>query len=94
MSQKYLRWIRQQPCAICENDQAVHAHHQIGSKTRGVGYKASDFRVIPLCAPHHLELHNHGHITWEEIYGITQDALIVNYLTQAISEGVLVCHTK
>ena len=88
MSRHYLKFVRSLPCAICQNDQ-VQAHHQIGSKMRGMGIKVSDFRAMPLCIAHHGELHSRGHKTWEEQYGITQESLVLRTLEIAIAQGVL-----
>ena len=84
----YLNFVRSLPCAICEAT-PVQAHHEIGSKTRGTGIKANDFRAIPLCVKCHYELHAGGHKTWEKVNGITQSVIIVNTLEKAIARGAL-----
>lgn len=86
---KYQKWIREQPCAICYTDQNVVAHHQVGTKQRGTGYKESDYRTIPLCNLCHGALHQIGHLSWEQNHGVTQSELVANYLVLALHTGVL-----
>lgn len=52
---KYLAWIREQPCAICQRESMeqttmTEAAH-VGD--RGLGQKCSDRETLPLCAVHH-----------------------------------------
>lgn len=64
-------------CIICANPN-VELHH-ITTRT-GMGKKASNFEVLPLCAIHH-RLGNHGTAlhagvkTWEENFGTQIDLL-------------------
>ena len=84
----YKKFVSTLPCAICGTS-PVHAHHQQGSKMRGMGIKVSDTRLLPLCIAHHGELHSRGHKTWEEQYGITQESIVLRTLEIAIAQGVL-----
>ena len=50
---KYLKWLRNQPCVVCQNPD-TEAHH---TTTGGMGIKGADDRAIPLCHYHHHDLH-------------------------------------
>ena len=89
MWEPYLKFVRQLPCAICQDDTGSDPHHQRGSKTGGASFKCHDIRTAPLCRTHHSELHNHGHETFELKYGVTQAELIVDTIEQAIYQGVI-----
>jgi hypothetical protein len=58
-SEKYLAFIRAMPCAGCANPGPSDPHHY-GS--RGVGQKASDFSVVPLCRKCHDHFHDHAEL--------------------------------
>jgi len=56
-SKKYLVWVKSLPCSIC-GAPADDAHHLIGvGNMGGMGTKASDVLVMPLCRGCHTELH-------------------------------------
>jgi hypothetical protein len=52
----YTRWVKAQQCACCNNP-ADDPHHVIGHGQGGMGTKAHDLFVLPLCRAHHDELH-------------------------------------
>ena len=61
---KHLEWIRTLPCLICKagyysHSKEVQAHHLMKPYDgfRGMGLKANDRNVIPLCMHHHSMLH-------------------------------------
>ncbi|EKQ2061140.1 DUF968 domain-containing protein [Escherichia coli] len=56
VNEKYTRWVKTQPCACCGKP-ADDAHHLIGHGQGGMGTKAHDLFVLPLCRKHHDELH-------------------------------------
>ncbi|MDX6042621.1 DUF968 domain-containing protein [Scandinavium lactucae] len=85
-SANYLRWVKSQTCACC-NQPADDAHHLIGWGQGGVGTKAHDIFVIPLCRKHHTELHNDP-VKFEQNYG-SQPEMIKNVLDRAFALGVL-----
>jgi len=84
--EKYTRWVKQQPCACC-GQQADDPHHLIGYGQGGMGTKAHDLFVIPLCRAHHDELHADMK-AFEEKYG-TQPELLMRTLDRALAIGVL-----
>jgi len=44
---KYLKWVRKQPCVICQMTfPRAEAHH---TETGGMGMKGSDYATVPLC---------------------------------------------
>ena len=84
--EKYTRWAKAQPCACCGH-QADDPHHLIGYGQGGMGTKAHDLFVIPLCRAHHDELHADMK-AFEEKYG-TQPELLLKTLDRALAIGVL-----
>ena len=62
--EKYLDWIRAQPCAVCLKYGAEPHHMQ----TRGAG--GSDHLVVPLCRLHHTMIHTIGLAELEDRLGI------------------------
>ena len=60
---EYLQFVREHGCAIC--GQYANPHHLI---TRGAG--GSDYMAIPLCDPHHIEIHRIGWMAFQEKHKI------------------------
>lgn len=58
----YLRWVRDLPCVLCGRP-AGEAHHLLRGVNRGMGRKADDSEVLPLCDVHHRALHADGNET-------------------------------
>lgn len=85
-SQKYTRWVKAQKCACCNNP-ADDPHHMIGYGQGGMGTKAHDLFVIPLCRRHHDELHADVK-AFEKKYG-TQPELVLKTLDRSLAIGVL-----
>lgn len=82
----YTRWVKTQKCMTCGN-QADDPHHIIGHGLGGVGTKADDLFVIPLCRKCHNELHA-GVKDFEEKHG-SQLLLLIRFLMHARNSGVL-----
>nr|WP_303201976.1 DUF968 domain-containing protein [Hafnia paralvei] len=53
---EYLQWVKTQPCSGC-GQQADDPHHIINNGFGGMGTKANDLLVMPLCRICHGELH-------------------------------------
>lgn len=57
----------------------ITCHHPIGAEWRGMGQKAPDDCVIPLCESHHLHSRNAIHLMgkkpWEAKYGSQRELL-------------------
>ncbi len=83
---KFLTWVKTQPCECCGSP-SDDAHHLIGWGQGGMGTKAHDFLVIPLCRQHHTELHNDP-VKFERNHG-AQPAMIIRLLDRAFALGVL-----
>lgn len=66
-----LQIIKKLPCCACGNP-ADDAHHIVGYGLSGMGTKAHDWYVIPLCRGHHDELHRDP-VKWEQKYGYQLD---------------------
>lgn len=86
VNEKYTRWVKTQPCACC-GCQADDPHHLIGHGQGGMGTRAHDLFVLPLCRKHHDELHRDP-VAFEEKYG-SQLELIFRFIDRALAIGVL-----
>ncbi|HCU3672769.1 TPA: DUF968 domain-containing protein [Escherichia coli] len=86
VNEKYTRWVKTQPCACCGKP-ADDAHHLIGHGQGGMGTKAHDLFVLPLCRKHQDELHADT-VVFEEKYG-SQLELIFRFIDRALAIGVL-----
>ncbi|WP_425299735.1 DUF968 domain-containing protein [Providencia rettgeri] len=84
-SEKYLKWVKSQPCCIC-NSIAHDAHHLIGHGQGGMGTKAHDLFTIPLCRVHHSELHKDPN-GWEREHG-SQLIFLIRFLDRSAALGV------
>lgn len=84
-SEKYLRWVKSQPCCICGSI-ADDAHHIIGHGQGGIGTKAHDVFTIPLCRIHHSELHKDPK-EWEREHG-SQIVFLFKFLDRSAALGV------
>ncbi|EJV3694114.1 DUF968 domain-containing protein [Escherichia coli] len=71
VKEKYTRWVKTQPCACCGMP-ADDPHHLIGHGQGGMGTKAHDLFVLPLCRKHHNELHTDT-VAFEDKYGSQLD---------------------
>ncbi|TCB96067.1 DUF968 domain-containing protein [Kosakonia quasisacchari] len=85
-NEKYTRWVKAQQCMCCNNP-ADDPHHLIGHGNGGMGTKAHDLFVIPLCRAHHDALHADT-VAFEEKYG-SQFVLLFRFLDRALAIGVL-----
>lgn len=86
INDKYTRWVKAQPCACCGKP-ADDPHHLIGHGQGGMGTKAHDLFVLPLCRKHHDELHA-DIVAFEENYG-SQLELIFRFIDRALAIGVI-----
>ncbi len=86
VNEAYTLWVKAQNCACCGKP-ADDPHHIIGYGQGGMGTKAHDLFVIPLCRAHHDELHADMQ-AFEEKYG-SQLMLLFRFLDQAIAVGVI-----
>lgn len=82
----YTRWVKAQRCACCNNP-ADDPHHVIGHGQGGMGTKAHDLFVLPLCRAHHDELHRDP-VAFEAKYG-SQLTLLFRFLDHVLAIGVL-----
>lgn len=82
-SPKYLAWVKQQPCVMC-GEPSDDAHHIKGvGHLSGVGMKAPDTFTMPVCRPHHDEIHRTPEL-WAN-----QWEWVARTLARAVSENVL-----
>lgn len=83
--ERYLDWIRQQPCCICGFDGGVEAAHlRVGSindgkRYTGMGEKPSDKWALPLCTYHHRMQHSMREQEFWSRYGLDPFALALHY---------------
>lgn len=82
----YTRWVKAQQCCGCGN-QADDPHHITGRGLGGMGMKASDLHVIPLCRRCHDDLHANTS-EWEAEHG-SQDSHLSQTLARAAALGVI-----
>lgn len=82
----YTRWVKAQQCACCKNP-ADDPHHVIGHGQGGMGTKAHDLFVLPLCRAHHDELHRDP-VAFEAKYG-SQLTLLFRFIDHALAIGVI-----
>ncbi|EEV5793015.1 DUF968 domain-containing protein [Escherichia coli] len=77
----------QEQATILITEAADDPHHLIGHGQGGMGTKAHDLFVLPLCRKHHDELHTDT-VAFEEKYG-SQLELIFRFIDRALAIGVL-----
>lgn len=85
-SEKWLRWVKSQPCVCC-GKQADDPHHLINQGGGIMGSKADDMDCIPLCRIHHNELHQNVK-EFERKYG-SQVELWHKFFLHSIKIGAL-----
>ena len=67
--EKYLQSLRGKPCLVC--GKPGEAHHLQRAEPRGMAQKTGDNWAVPVCHPHHMELHAFGdETTWWDVLGI------------------------
>ncbi|ELS1887246.1 DUF968 domain-containing protein [Raoultella ornithinolytica] len=86
VNENWTRWVKSQLCVCC-NKQADDPHHLIGHGQGGMGTKAHDLFVLPLCRAHHDELHADT-VAFEQKYG-SQLELLFRFLDRSLAIGVL-----
>lgn len=57
ISKKYVQWVKSLDCVSC-GAPADDAHHIIGEGMGGMGIKAHDWAVMPMCRWCHTEMHS------------------------------------
>lgn len=70
----HLKWVKTLPCLICGVSPCDPAHISKGSGS-GMGRKADDNRVVPLCREHHIKQGNIGEVSFWYEYGGWEFAL-------------------
>ena len=78
---KYLEFIRECPCIACLvttefNIIECDPHHVNEKGKGGIGTKCSDYRAIPLCHAHHVEVHQVGRDSFADEYGLDYETVI------------------
>lgn len=73
-SNKYLKFIRTQPCCVCGITPS-QAHHE-SLTGRGVSVKCSDYETMPLCHTCHALRHQVGKKSFAQAYGINYREII------------------
>lgn len=80
-SEKYKKFIREQPCMICGIPS--EPHH---TEKAGTGLKGSDYATVNLCTIHHQELHQNGRDTFQHKYRIDFKDIIIRLLSMYVSK--------
>ncbi|MEQ9844594.1 DUF968 domain-containing protein [Pectobacterium brasiliense] len=89
--EKYTRWVKTQACCACGN-RSDDPHHIIGHGQGGMGTKAHDLFVIPLCRICHDALHR-DKAAWEAEHG-SQVEQLFRFLDYALGIGAIVIDRK
>ncbi|MCW2485954.1 DUF968 domain-containing protein [Candidatus Symbiopectobacterium sp. NZEC127] len=89
--EKWTRWVKTQKCCGCGNP-SDDPHHIIGHGQGGMGTKAHDFFVIPVCRHCHDAIHKDRN-AWEEEHG-SQVELLFHFLDWALGIGAIVIERK
>lgn len=83
--EKHLKFIREQPCCLCNDNTSVEAAHiRAGSiehnkPATGMAEKPDDRWTLPLCGTHHREQHTMNEMEFWAEYGIDPFALAKTY---------------
>lgn len=81
-SERYLRFVRQQPCIVTGSVPTV-AHH---TSKAGMALKGSDYLTVPLKPELHSELHTIGQETFQRKYNIDFGTSIAHLLSVYINQ--------
>ena len=57
---EHLKFIRSQPCCVCNKPPQSEAAHVRAGNQGGMGLKPSDYRTVPLCHDCHAKQHSVG----------------------------------
>ena len=74
-NEKHLKFIRQLPCVVCQNNIQTEAAHvrfsclEVGKRKVGIGEKPDDKWTVPLCVDHHRMQHAWGEKNFWEVTG-------------------------
>jgi hypothetical protein len=82
--ERYLRYIREQPCCVCGGIDVDPHHIRVGSigdgkLAAGMGQKSSDRWAVPLCRRHHDQCHATGEAQFWASLGLDPFALSMQY---------------
>lgn len=77
--EKYLNWIRQLPCIVCDKKGPSDPNHIWN--TGGGGGKYQDHLALPFCRPCHTEYHHLGHEPFEKRKGLSFELEIMKCLS-------------
>jgi hypothetical protein len=70
-SAAHLEWVRSLKCTVPNcRDIDRQAHHVRDAREAGTAIKPGDEWAVPLCYPHHHELHQHGRRSFERKYKV------------------------
>jgi hypothetical protein len=81
-SKAYLKWVRDNPCALCPAAAAQAHHEPLGENY--VGGKPPDSHAIPLCSKCHGERHQYGPVWINKQLDVKK--LIIKLLTRYVRE--------
>lgn len=82
-SEKYLKFVRLLPCAICKTMDGIEAHH---ISTGGMAMKGSDLQTVPLCRLHHAEYHQFGKETFWQRHNADRWEVVAKTLELYVEE--------
>jgi hypothetical protein len=78
VNRSHLDWIRGQDCCVpgCKV-RTIHAHHIRTSANSGTALTPPDQWAVPLCFFHHRRLHYVGRETFERVYQVDLNAVML-----------------
>lgn len=81
-SDRYLDFVRGKHCIGCAHPAPSDPHHW--SPTRGISFKAPDYRTVPLCRRCHNHFHQHRQIPPHSIQDTRE--LMLNAQVELLAE--------
>lgn len=87
-NKKYLSWIRQKPCAVCQRPGPSDAHHAFNAGKKNHG---NDALAMPLCREHHTAgaqaYHRLEARRFEEFWNVDLKDELLCLLSEFLNEG-------
>lgn len=83
-SKAYKKYIESLDCLVCGRSPVIACHTGLPGEG-GTSLKVSDFRMIPLCNPHHREQHA-GTRSFAERHSLDYERIIIGLMERYIEQ--------
>lgn len=85
---KYLEFIREQQCVICEKTPCDPHHVGLRDGTGGIGTKVPDFYTLPFCREHHRMFNaiDWGARRMADHFALNYEGLIIRHLSTFVTK--------